>query len=134
MDAESGEISFQIDDRRITTTSKLSADGNEGKSVAGITQHKRKTDNQQNKTLKKLRNKLKRKKNMRHEEEKERAMEQETETWNHTWDPLYEISDEEESRFLQNARTNSKRRAHRDNTYTQVDPKPKKPKKEKNHD
>ena len=47
-------------------------------------------------------------------------------------DPPYEISDEEENMFLQNARPNSKRRSHQDDIYTQVDPKPKRSRKEMN--
>ena len=133
MDAESGEITFRIDDRRITTTSKLSPKRGEGNSVAGITQHKRKTNNPHNKTLQKSKDKLKRKKNIKHNEEEEHPMEQETETWNHAWDPSYEISDEEESMYLQNARTKSKR-AHQDDTYSEVDPRAKKQKKELNRE
>ena len=42
MNAESGEITFKLEGRKITSTSKLSLDALEDRSIAGITQVKEK--------------------------------------------------------------------------------------------
>ena len=103
MNAESGETTFKLEGRTITSTSKLSLDAPEDRSTVGITQVKEKPCNQQSKAFKKLRKpfRLRKKKELAINDEEDVIEEQEPETQTPNWDPPYEISDEGESMHLQ---------------------------------